>query len=257
MKVTFLGICGAVQAADSGNVSFLVTEEKTSILVEASGSPAGGLAACGADPRELDAVLLSHGHADHLYALPSLLQNMRLLERTRPLPVFANAPALEAARALCDVFQLKKKPGMFPVQWTLFPEGPVKLGPFVLETFETVHGVPATGFVLSAGGRKVAYFADTAPLARPPASAAGADVVIHEAGGVEAGEPALNGQGHCSGRQAALAACGLLRPGRAPGTLLLCHLPPEPQEREAVAAEARLHYPGRTLIPALFSPYVP
>jgi len=254
MKVTFLGISGAVQAADSGNISFLVTKEKSSILVEASGSPAGGLAACGVDLRELDAVLLSHGHADHLYALPSLLQNMRLLERSRPLPVFANAPTLETARALCDVFRLEKKPGMFPVLWTAFPEGETALGPFVLETFETVHGVPTTGFVLSAGRRKLVYFADTAPLAAMPAAALGADVVIHEAGGVEGEEPALNALGHCSGRQAALAAGKILLPDQDAAMLFLCHLPPEPQAREAILAEARLNYPGLTLIPDLFSP---
>jgi ribonuclease Z len=255
MKVTFLGLSGGVQSTDSGNISFLVTEGKASILAEVSGSPAGGLDACGVNPVELDAVLLSHAHADHLYALPSLLQNLWLLKRSRPLPIFANAPALETARALCAVFGIEKKPGMFPVEWTVFPGEATAVGPFVLSTFETVHGVPTTGFVLSAGGRKLTYFADTAPLADRPVSALGANVVIHEAGGVEAGEAALNAQGHSSGRQAALAAGKILRPDQASSTLFLCHLPPEPEKRAAILAEARLLYPGRTLIPDLFSPY--
>jgi ribonuclease Z len=255
MKVTFLGISGGVQATDSGNISFLVTEGKASILAEVSGSPAGALSACGVDPVELDAVLLSHAHADHLYALPSLLQNMRLLKRSRPLPIFANAPALETARALCDVFRLEKKSDMFPVEWTVFQEEATGLGPFVLSTFGTVHGAPTTGFVLSAGGRKLAYFADTAPLADRPVCALGATAVIHEAGGVEAGEAALNALGHSSGRQAALAADKVFRTDQDPATLFLCHLPPEPEKRAAILAEARLLYPGRTLIPVLYSPY--
>ena len=255
MKVTFLGISGGVQSPDSGNISFLVTEGKTSVLAEVSGSPTGGLTACGVNPVELDAVLLSHAHADHIYALPSLLQNMWLLKRSRPLPIFANSPTLEIARTLCDVFGLEKKPGMFPIMWTVFKEGATALGPFVLSTFETVHGVPTTGFVLSAGGRKLAYFADTAPLADRPMSALGANAVIHEAGGVEAGETVLNALGHSSGRQAALAAGKILRSDQDPATLFLCHLPPEPEKRAAILAEARLLYPGRTLIPDLFSPY--
>jgi ribonuclease Z len=254
VKVTFLGVSGAVQATDSGNISFLVTEGTTSILAEVSGSPAGALRACGVDPVTLDAVLLSHAHVDHIYALPSLLHNMWLLKRARPLPVFGNAPALEAARSLCAVFGIEQKPGMFPVAWTVFPEEEARLGLFVLETFSTLHGVPAKGFVLSAVGRKLAYFADTAPLAGLPASAVGANAVIHEAGGVEAGEPALNGQGHSSGRQAGLAAGKILLPGQV-STLFLCHLPPEPEMRAAILNEAGIHYPGRTLIPDLFSPY--
>lgn len=255
MKVTFLGISGGVQSPESGNVSFFVTEGKTSVLAEVSGNPAGELTACGVDPAELAAVLLSHAHVDHIYALPSLLHNMWLLKRSRPLPIFANVPTLETARTLCAVFGLEKKPGMFRVEWIVFPKQAMELGPFILETFPTVHGVPTGGFVLSAGGRKLAYFADTAPLADRPPSAVGANAVIHEAGGVEAGESALNAQGHCSGRQAALAAGKISLPDQDPLTLFLCHLPPDPDKRAAILAEARFLHPGRTMIPNLFSPY--
>jgi ribonuclease Z len=255
MKVTFLGLSGGVQSPDSGNVSFFVTEDVTSILVEVSGNPAGELTACGMDPAELDAVLLSHAHVDHTYALPSLLHNMWLLKRCRPLPIFANAPTLETARTLCAVFGLEKKPGMFHVEWTVAPKQSIGLGPFILETFQTVHGVPTLGFVLSAGGKKLAYFADTATLTDRLPSAIGANTVIHEAGGIEAEESALNAQGHCSGRQAALAAGKISLRELEPPTLFLCHLPPDREKRAAIFSEARLHYPGQTMIPNLFDAY--
>jgi ribonuclease Z len=255
VKVTFLGISGGVQSPDSGNVSFFVTEGKRSLLAEVSGNPAGALTACGVDPADLDAVLLSHAHVDHLYALPSLLHNMWLLKRSGPLQIFANLPTLETARTLCAVFGLEQKPGMFRVEWTVFPKQATALGPFILETFPTVHGVPTRGFVFSADGRKLVYFADTAPLADCPPQAVGADAVIHEAGGVEAEESALNLRGHCSGRQAAVAAGKVSPADRNPPALFLCHLPPDPKKRAAVLAEARFLHPGRTLIPDLFSAY--
>jgi len=255
VKVTFLGISGGVQSPESGNVSFFVTEGKTSLLAEVSGNPAGELTACGVDPAELDAVLLSHAHVDHIYALPSLLHNMWLLKRSGPLKIFANAPTLETARTLCAVFGLEQKLGMFRVDWIVFPKQAMALGPFILETFPTVHGASTLGFVFSAGGKKLAYFADTAPLADRPSSAIGADAVIHEAGGVEAGESALNVQGHCSGRQAAIAAGKISLTDQDPPALFLCHLPPDPEKRTAILAEARFLHPGRTIIPNLFSPY--
>lgn len=255
MNLTFLGISGGLQSPESGNVSFFVTENKTSILVEVSGNPAGELTACGVDPVELDAVFLSHAHVDHIYALPSLLHNMWLLKRSRPLPIFANVPALKTARTLCGVFGLEKKPDMFHVEWTVFPKQAMALGPFILESFLTVHGVPTLGFVLSAGGRKLAYFADTAPLNDSPPSAIGANAVIHEAGGVEAEESTLNVQGHCSGRQAAVATGIISMTHQDPPTLFLCHLPPDPEKRAAIFSEARFLHPGRTMIPNLFSPY--
>ena len=255
MNLTFLGISGGVQSRDSGNVSFFVTEDKTAILVEVSGNPAGELIACGVDPAELDAVLLSHGHVDHIYALPSLLHNMWLLKRSRPLLVFANLETLETARSLCAVFGLDKKSGMFGLKWTVLPKQAIALGPFILETFPTVHGVSALGFVFSAGGRKLAYFADTAPLTYSPLPVVGVNAVIHEAGGVEDDEGALNAQGHCSGRQAALAIGKISLTRQDPPTLFLCHLPPDPEKQVAILAEARLIHPGQTLIPTLFSPY--
>jgi ribonuclease Z len=255
MNLTFLGISGGVQSRDSGNVSFFVTEDKTSILAEVSGNPAGALTACSVNPAELDAILLSHGHVDHIYALPSLLHNMWLLKRSRPLLIFANLPTLETARSLCAVFGLDKKTGMFGVEWTVFPKQAIALGPFMLETFPTMHGVPALGFVLSAGGRKLAYFTDTAPLTYSPLSVIGANAVIHEAGGVEADEGTLNAQGHSSGRQAALATEKLTLTRQDPPTLFLCHLPPDPEKKVAILTEARFIHPGQTLIPTLFSPY--
>ena len=128
--------------------------------------------------------------------------------------------------AVCRL-RTRKKPGMFHVEWTVFPKQAMALGPFILESFPTVHGVPTLGFVLSAGGRKLAYFADTAPLIDSPPSAIGANVVIHEAGGVEAEESTLNVQGHCSGRQAALAAGKISMTDQDAPELFLCHLPPD------------------------------
>jgi ribonuclease Z len=255
VKLTFLGISGAVQSRVSGNVSFLVTEDKTSLLVEVSGNPAGEITACGLDPAELDAALLSHAHVDHIYALPSLLHNMWLLKRSKPLPIFANVSTLETARTLCAIFGIEKKPGMFHIEWTVLPKQPMELGPFILETFPTLHGVPTVGFVLSAGGMKLAYYADTAPLTDSPSSVIGANAVIHEAGGVEAEESVLNVQGHCSGRQAAIAAGKISLTDQDPPTLFLCHLPPEPEKRAAIFSEARLLHPGRAMIPNLLYPY--
>ena len=45
------------------------------------------LAALGVDPAELDGVLITHTHADHISGLQTLL-------RRCPVPVFATAPAL-------------------------------------------------------------------------------------------------------------------------------------------------------------------
>lgn len=255
MNVSFLGISGGIQSQKSSNVSFVVTEEKISVLAEVSGNSAGSVSACGVDLTELDAVVLSHAHVDHIYALPSLLHNMWLLKRNKPLHVFANISTLDIARTLCAVFGLEKKPGMFRVEWSAFAGQDVHVGPLTIETFPTVHGIPTLGFALSASGRKLAYFADTGPIIDCPSPSMGANAVIHEAGGVESDEIELNISGHCSGRQAALAAARSLQSDHSLPMLFLCHLPPSLAKQAAILSEARFFYSGKTIIPDLLLPY--
>lgn len=81
---------------------------KARVLVDAGGGTALRLAESGADLNDLDAVLLTHLHADHTADFPSLIQAAALAGRSRPLPVYGPpgnrfAPSTVAfARALLD-----------------------------------------------------------------------------------------------------------------------------------------------------------
>jgi ribonuclease Z len=239
MKLQFLGILGSVQAEDSGNVSLVITGGGSSVLVDVSGSPAQLLLRAGVDPLCLDAVFLSHTHTDHLYGLPSLIHNLWLLKRERPLPVYANRETLDRARALCAVFELEAKKGMFPLQWRE-AEASVSANDFSSEAglhsqaFRVRHGVPTLGFIFAAQGKKIVYTCDTMPMEEYPAAAAGPDMLIHEAGGTEDNREKLLAGGHSSGADAARAAKSL-----GANRLFLCHLPPEKENRAAILAEAR------------------
>lgn len=87
-----------VQVLGSGSSELLVHRAASSYLIWLDGRPRvlvdiGGGAALrfgqsGANVADLDAILLSHLHADHTADLPSLVNASRHEERGRPLPVY-------------------------------------------------------------------------------------------------------------------------------------------------------------------------
>lgn len=231
MQVTFLGCLGSQQSEKIGNTSLVLKEGSDVLLVDCSGSPSGMLRLVGADPAALSAVILTHAHIDHLYALPSLLHNMWLAGRKRVLPLFGNRETLEIARKLCAVFSLEQKSHFFGIEW--HEEESATIGSLRLRFFATDHGFPSRGLVATETNGTLTYTSDTRPMELPP-YACDAAVLVHEASGLSSNEERLRLGGHSSASDAARCA---KESGAA--ELLLCHLPPEKDIRDRMLVEAR------------------
>lgn len=249
MKITFLGSQGSLQSKESGNVSLLV-DDGCLILIDVNGAPAQSICLAGYDPLSIDMVVLTHYHVDHIYGLPSLLHNLWLLKRTSPLRIVANGETLDKARRLCDIFGLQEKPGMFPIDWEEWTGRPFDVqGNLRVALFDVEHGVPTCGVICTDGVSRFVYTSDTRPFSEFPPEMFDADLLVHEAGGVEADEPDLYKGGHCSGRQAAHTADETHAK-----RLVLCHLPLSEVAQRSILKEASDLFPD-TELPILFVPY--
>ncbi|HEY9053891.1 MAG TPA: ribonuclease Z [Rectinemataceae bacterium] len=252
MKFAFAGTSGGIQAMSSGNTSLVFADSGTSILVDVSGSPASALASCGINPVSLGAVILTHAHVDHIYGLPSLIHNMWLMGRTEALTIIGSETTLDVAHRLCALFSLGSKPGIFAFEWRKTEPGTtLDLGTFAVTTFAARHGLPTMGLVIDAGGDRIVYSADSAPLDAWPPAAERACVLVHEAAGVKDDEVLLNASGHSTARQAAMAAAALadMAPDAPAPCLMLCHLPLDRLVIEKMRVEAQSCYRGTVLIP--------
>ena len=91
------------------------------------------------------------------------------------------------------------------------------------------------GCVVELDGTRLAYTGDTRPVARLIEAARGADVLIHEAGGLDEHVSEVRRQGHSTAGDA-----GRSARAAAVGRLILTHLPTEalvePMRAEAAAA---------------------
>jgi len=252
MKVIFYGTAGAVQSAEDVNVSFVVVGEKGSVLVDASGNPAQALLKSGITAAALDALVLTHAHPDHLYALPSLIHNLWLMKRSRPLTILCNSATETRAKKLIDVFSLFSRKEMFPFEWIPMDEGTFDGIPGLrVSLFPVNHPVPASGVKIEIAASALVYSADTGPCERLVEAAAGANALIHEATGGSRSETALNADGHSSGRQAGMCAqiAGV-------DVLFLCHFDYASSHPIAeIEQEARTAFSGRVIVPECFKAY--
>jgi len=134
-------------------------------------------------PAELDAVVVSHMHADHMLDLVTLRyvypwRRLAADERLRVvLPPGSADQLLDLARGVGgtrhfeDAFQLSEHDGATPFRFASLTVTPR----------ETQHYIPCWGFRAEGDGRRLAYTADTAPCAGLTDLADAADLLLSEA----------------------------------------------------------------------------
>lgn len=236
MRLTVLGCAGTFPGPDSGCSSYLIEHDGYSLLLDMGNGSLGELQRF-TDLRKLDAVFVSHLHGDHCLDLVTYTYARRYHPDGDSPPLALFGPAKLEAR-LCNSFD-KPIPGgiddVFAFHVVADRE-PIELGPFRLMPRLVEHPVECYGVRVEAGGRSLAYSADTAPVASLVDLARGVDVFLAEASYLEGDDnpPGI----HMTGKEAAEHAT------RADAkSLLLTHLVPwNPVER--VLADATPAYSG-------------
>lgn len=238
-----LGSCGGWPEAGRACSGFVVEHEGTRVVLDLGHGTASRLfALLGSSTAEgVDAVVVTHCHADHLVDVHALFRARWFGRRgATKLPLYAPASAVAVLAALegdedalHEVFDVHDLPG-----------GPYRVGPFLLQAWALPHYVPNVGVRLSAPGLAVAYTGDTAPDPTLADLGRNADLFIvdatdrHQRPGVPAAEVELDLTAAQAG--AAAAAAGARR-------LLLTHFWPG-NDRDASAVAAAAVFPGQILI---------
>lgn len=243
MRLTVVGCSGSYPGPESPASCYLVEAEHTSesgetrtwrILLDLGNGALGQLHRY-ADPLGIDAVFLSHLHADHCLDLCGYYV-MRKYHPTGPQPRIPVWGPSGTAERMARAYDLPTEPGMTEEFDFTEHDGPVDLGPFRVEAREVVHPVTAFALGVTADDRTLVYSGDTGPCEALDEAAAGAHLLLAEASfrSVDDNPPDLHMTGADCGRTAARA--GVER-------LVLTHVPPwhDPADAEA---EARSEWSG-------------
>jgi phosphoribosyl 1,2-cyclic phosphate phosphodiesterase len=138
--------------------SIYLSHEGFGLVIDTS--PDFRLQALRASIPRIDAVLITHAHADHIFGMDDLrrfntIQGMRI-------PVFAAHHTLGLLARIFYYFFESALPGSYRPQIDFEPlSGRTRIGPFSVTPFEVEHGLDLTmGYRLDVGGHSLAYAPD-------------------------------------------------------------------------------------------------
>ena len=141
-------------SGSAGNCAHVETDE-TRVLVDAGLSPRQTrlrLASIGRAPENLNAILITHEHSDHVAGLAGLAEKLRV-------PVYCN-------RATQD--EILRMPGMKQIEFRIFASGAgFEVGDIQVETFSIPHDAQdPVGFLLRTSSGTLGFATDLGHVTR-------------------------------------------------------------------------------------------
>jgi ribonuclease BN (tRNA processing enzyme) len=194
VRITVLGKSPSWQDADGACSGYLVQEDGYNLLLDCGNGVFSKLR-CHVDYVDVDAVLLSHLHADHFLDLIPFSYALTYAPRQQPVPVAGwpgtskpACPTLFAPPGASDMFRHivgcwgneDLIEGAFTLQ-EYEPWDELEAGPFTIRFCEVPHFTTTFAVELSNSGRRVTYSADCSPNEQLVDFARGTDLLLIEA----------------------------------------------------------------------------
>ena len=177
MRLTVLGGAGGFPPASGACSGYLIEHDGFRLLVDPGYAIVPRLLEI-LPPETVDAVLVSHGHPDHVADLNPLLR-ARLMgdDDASRLPAYALPDALAPVLALDQITALKST-----YEVRIFEAGDAfPIGPFAIESRALPHSIPNAGLRIAAGGTSITYTGDAGPSDDLVDLATGTDLLLAEA----------------------------------------------------------------------------
>ena len=232
MRLTVLGCSGTFPGPESACSGYLLEHDGYRLVVDLGSGVLSQLQRH-IGLLDVDAVYVSHLHADHCIDLVAYSYARRYHPDgvPPPLPVYGPAGTEQRIRSC---YEQPPSQGLEDVyDFREVAPGTHQLGPFTVTAARVNHPVECHGLRIEAGGRSLAYSGDTGESDVLVGLAEGVDAFLCEASWTSSGDnpPDIHLSGRQAGEHAAKAGAG---------RLLLTHLVPwaDPQVILAEAADA-------------------
>jgi ribonuclease BN (tRNA processing enzyme) len=235
MRLTVVGSGTSQPQPETPASGLLVETDSTAVLVDCGQGIIRELMAI-RDPRELDAIVIGHMHADHYIDLVSL-RYLLPWEGVASAHIPVLLPPGGKARLDALANGISERPTFFDDAFSILEYDPshrIHVGDLTLGFVEGQHYVPAWGCLITGpDGERIAISGDTGPSERFVAAARGADLVVAEAtlSDAQFDDPR---RGHLTAEEAIAMADAAAVP-----RIVLVHFRAELQERIDQACAAR------------------
>ncbi|TQS76638.1 MBL fold metallo-hydrolase [Ornithinibacillus gellani] len=234
MKLTVVGCWGGFPAPNGATSCYLLEKDGFKLVIDLGSGALSHLQAF-QNIRDLDAVILSHYHHDHVADI-GVLQYAKLVahyveKREEILPIYGHTEDKAGFDALTHEFTR----GI-----AYHPDQSLELGPFSISFLKTKHPVPCYGMRISAGNQSIVYTADTSYQQQWIPFSRDADLLIVDCNFYA--EQDGSAAGHMTSKEGAYIA-----EQAQVGGLLLSHLPQYGQ-LEQLVEEAKSVYHGNVYL---------
>lgn len=193
LAFTFLGSGAPPVSLRRAGPAHLVEAGGSKLLIDCGSGVSQRLVAAGHAGAQIDALIVTHEHSDHLVDFYQLIVSSWHQGRNRPWRVLAPEPALANMRGQYEAFAreralriaFEKRPDAtgLDVVFEELREGPVAgLGDLAVEAFLVDHKPvePAFGLSLSANGSRIVFSGDTRLTPSLEQAADGCDLLVCE-----------------------------------------------------------------------------
>ena len=194
MRVTLLGTGTPFPSAERFGSAILVEVADKRLLFDCGRGVVIRLTQAEVNPKEIDALFLTHLHSDHVVGIPDLWLSGWFLGRSKPLPIWGPPGTRSMAEHLVQAFGFdirirQAPPDPLPAksveidakeieQGEIYNDGLQRVSAFLVD-----HGTvkPAFGYRVDCGGHSVVISGDTKFCQNLVDFARGADCLIHAA----------------------------------------------------------------------------
>jgi ribonuclease BN (tRNA processing enzyme) len=182
MKLTILSGHGTSPVAGGSCSGYLLEHDGFKLWMDAGNGTLGKLLQHW-EFADVDAIWISHAHADHSVDLYPYFYRL-LSENASPIPVLAPSGVREKLSCLVGADSMEAWGTL--LDWRVLDPGQeTNLGPFALSGSNAEHSSPNTVLRLEASGKSLCYSGDTGPVDSLPDAARDVDVFLCEASWVD------------------------------------------------------------------------
>jgi ribonuclease Z len=266
MRFTFLGTGCPVPSSLRMGPAHLVTTAGARLLIDCGSGVAQRLLQAGHRGADIDALVVTHYHSDHIVDFYQLLVSSWHQGRERPLVVHAPATVIAHMRRQLDAYgderalriahEQRPSASGLDVEFRELRAGrAIAFEDLIAEPFAVDHRpvTPAFGLILSSGATRIVFSGDTRPLPALVAAARGCDLLVcevfveremTETPGLRSAETIAAVRSYHT-TPPEIAAVATKARAKA---LALTHLVPPAADRAALIAEIRVGYAGPVII---------
>lgn len=182
MKIIFLGT-GEAFDENMPNTSVLVVSDKTNLLLDCGCTTPTQLWKFNSDQLFLDAIYITHGHADHYFGIPPLFQRMWEEKRKKPITIICQKGLKRVIKELMEygykgfVSKYEFKINFIEIK----PGQTIKFNDLKLSFALTEHSVSNLAIKIDDGKKSFCYSGDGMFNEKTEELYRNSDLVIHEA----------------------------------------------------------------------------